>query len=215
MSFENSSVLEIIEKRGYRKNIKGDKFSLYISNYPVNANYLKSRLGNPDFILAELCCSIGITLEYLVPAFKKVIGVDIDKKVLEKCKNNLQEIGLFHKVELIQGDISNNNVLKQIKADIVIYDIPFWYPYKQKNQGDLLAKNPPLKELIRKIQENITSNIVIFAPPEWKYEYFKKELGVIEFEHVYINNKHNRNQVYLGNLINEEGETQIKLNYHI
>ena len=212
MTYEESTAQDIIQRRGYRKNIKGDKFSLYISNYPSNAEYLKSRIGNPNLVLAELCCSIGITLEYLAPGFKKVIGVDIDKDILQMCKINLTEAGLISKTQLINGDVFDDNTLKSIKADIIIYDIPFWYPHKQEKQGNLVSKNPPLKELIKKIQENVTSNIVIFSPPEWNYEYFQKELGTIEFEQVFINQIHNRNQVYLGDLINKKGETKIALN---
>ena len=95
MSYEENTIQNIINCRGYRENIKGDKFSLYISNYPSNAKYLKSRIGNSEYILAELCCSIGVTLEYLAPAFKKVIGVDIDKDVLDACKANLKATGLI------------------------------------------------------------------------------------------------------------------------
>lgn len=211
MAYKEQTVQDIIEKRGYRKNIAGDVFSLYISNYPSNANYLKSRLGNSEFVLAELCCSIGITLEYLAPNFKKVIGVDIDHNILEMCKINLKEAGLLNKVELIQGDICDTNILKRIEADIVIYDIPYWYPHTQENKGDLVLKNPPLNDIIGKIKKHITSNIVIFSPPEWDYEYFRNELGVIEFEQVFINQKHNRNQIYLGDLMKEKGKTKILL----
>lgn len=202
---------DIIDRRGYRQNIKGDRFSLYISNYPSNATYLASRLGNPNLVLAELCCSIGITLEYLAPVFRQVIGVDIDQNILETCESNLKEAGQLHKTQLIQGDVFDDELLKQITADIVIYDIPYWYPHKQENKGDLIAKNPPLKELIRKIERYICSDIVIFSPPEWEYDYFKSELGVIEFEQVFINETHNRNQIYLGDLIQERGKTKITL----
>ncbi len=195
MRYEEYTIQDIIDRRGYRNNIKGDKFSLYISNYPSNAKYLKTRLGDSTLVLAELCCSIGITLEYLAPDFKKVIGVDMDKDVLEICKTNLMEADVLNKTELIQGDVFDDNILKKIKADIVIYDIPYWYAHTQENEGDLIAKNPPLKDLILKIKEHISSNIIIFSPPEWSYEYFKKELGVIEFEEVFINQKHNRNQI--------------------
>lgn len=211
MGYKESSIQEIIDRRGYRKNIKGDKFSLYISNYPVNAEHLKSRIGNPKLILAELCCSIGITLEYLAPNFKKVIGVDIDHDILKTFKANLEAAGLLHKAEFLQGDVYDERILEKIKADIVIYDIPYWYPHIQENEGDLVTKNPPLKKMIQKIKDYITPNIVIFSPPEWEYEYFKNELGVIEFEQVFINQKHNRNQIYLGDLINKKGKTKVML----
>tara|TARA_R110002033_G_scaffold43050_2_gene84498 strand:+ start:8829 stop:9473 length:645 start_codon:yes stop_codon:yes gene_type:complete len=212
MNYKESNIQDIIDRRGYRKNIEGDKFSLYISNYPSNAKYLRSRIGNSKFVLAELCCSIGITIEYLAPAFKKVIGVDIDKDILQTCKTNLKESGFIDKAELICGDVFDDNILKSIEADIVIYDIPFWYPHEQENKGDLVTKNPPLKELVRKIQNYITPNIIIFSPPEWSYEYFEKQLGIIEFEQVFIDEIHNRNQIYIGDLINNIGTTEIRLN---
>ena len=100
-----SDIKSIINRRGYRKNIKGDKFSLFISNYPTNAKYLKGRIGNSKLVLAELCCSIGVTLEYLAPVFKKVIGVDFNKDILEMCQSNLKEAGVIEKTELILGDV--------------------------------------------------------------------------------------------------------------
>ncbi len=213
MSYQETNILDIINRRGYRKNIKGDKFSLYISNYPVNAQYLKTRIGNPQFVLAELCCSIGVTLEYLAPGFKKVIGVDLDKDILQTCKANLTASGFISKTELIHGDVFDDRILKSIEADIVVYDIPFWYPHKQENKGDLITKNPPLKELITKIRDYITQNIVVFSPPEWSYEYFENQLGAIEFEQVFINQTHNRNQIYTGDLIQKLGKTEIRLNH--
>ena len=210
-SKQKMNAKDIIERRGYRKNINGDEFSLYISNYPSNAKYLGFRIGNPGLVLAELCCSIGVTLEYLAPSFKKVIGVDIDAGILNTCKTNLEEAGFITKTELLLGDVFDDNILKSIEADIVIYDIPFWYPHKQENLGDLVTKNPPLKELVKKIQGYITSNIMIFAPPEYGYEYFENQLGIIEFEQIYIDNIHNRNQIYMGDLIKKIGKTEMNL----
>lgn len=211
MEFQETSRQDLINHRGYRKNIKGDKFSLFISNYPVNAKYLKSRIGNPKLVLAELCCSIGVTLEYLAPCFEKVIGVDLDRDVLDMCKTNLKESGLGEKAKLICGDVFDEKILRNIEADIVLYDIPYWYPHQQENQGNLLIKNPTLKKLIKKIQKFITKDIVVFSPPEWTYEYAKKLLCEIEFEKVFIDQRHNRNQIYMGDLIKKEGKTKIKL----
>lgn len=212
MNYKEITKEDIITYRGYRKNILGDKFSLYISNYPINVQYLKTRIGNSEFILAELCCSVGVTLEYLAPAFKKVIGVDFDKDVLDVCKENLKQSAANTTSELILGDVFEDAILRKIKADIVIYDIPFWYPHKQENKGNLVDKNPPLKKMIEKIRTYITSDIIIFSPPEWDYDYFSEELGLMEFQQVFIDGVHNRNQIYLGELIKTKGETKIELN---
>jgi 16S rRNA G966 N2-methylase RsmD len=212
MTYEEITTQDIIKHRGYRKNIKGDKFSLYISNYPTNAKYLKSRIGNSKSVLVELCCSIGVSLEYLAPGFKKVIGVDLDENILKVCKKNLKESGFMTKTELIHGNVFDDDILKSIDADIVIYDIPFWYPHEQEKNGNLIDKNPPLQPLIKKIKKNISSNIIIFTPPDWKFDFFLEELGIMEYEQVFIDGKHNRNQIYLGELINTLGITKVELN---
>lgn len=212
MSYEEITTQDIIKYRGYRKNIKGDKFSLYISNYPTNAKYLKSRIGNSKSVLVELCCSIGVSLEYLAPSFKKVIGVDLDENALKTCKENLKETGFITKTELIHGNVFDDDILKSIDADIVIYDIPFWHPHEQEKKGNLIDKNPPLQPLIKKIKKNISSNIIIFTPPDWKFDFFLEKLGLMEYEQVFIDGKHNRNQIYLGELINTLGKTKIELN---
>ncbi len=211
MNYKDITKEDLITYRGYRKDIYGDKFSLYISNYPINAQYLKTRIGNSEHVLAELCCSVGVTLEYLAPGFKKIIGVDFDKDVLDTCKENLKQSGCTTTSELILGDVFEDTILKNINADIVIYDIPFWYPHKQENQGNLLDKNPPLKKIIEKIRTYITENIIIFSPPEWDYDYFSEKLGIIEYEQVFIDGLHNRNQIYLGTLIQKKGRTKIEL----
>jgi hypothetical protein len=58
----------------------------------------------------------------------------------------------------------------------------------------------------------VTSNIIIFSPPEWSYEHFEKQLGVIEFEQVFIDGVHNRDQIYMGDLRKEKGKTKIEMN---
>ncbi len=211
MKLEEITREELIRERGYRDTILGDKFSLYISNYPATAFYLGHRIGNDQKVLAELCCSIGITLEYLTPVFKKTIGVDIDAITLSACRENLISAGLIDKVTLLEGDICDNQFLKSIRADVVIYDIPYWYPHTRENKGNLVDKNPPLIKIVNNIRGNITSDIVIFAPKESEPDYFAEMLGECECEKVFINDKHDRNHIYLGGLIHSMGETEIRL----
>ncbi len=201
----------IIKRRGYRKDIVGDKFSLYISSYPIAIEYLKQRTGDRNKILAELCCGVGVTLEHMAGGFARVIGVDIDEKILGYCRENLKRVGLLEKTTLILGDIDDDDLLKKIKADIVIYDIPFWLPHEYQKRGDLTDKNPTLKSTIKRIKKIITEDVVIFCSPNFNYEMIKKEVGPCEFQKVFINGKHDRNHVYLGNLIQEEGATELKL----
>jgi 16S rRNA A1518/A1519 N6-dimethyltransferase RsmA/KsgA/DIM1 with predicted DNA glycosylase/AP lyase activity len=208
---ELESKESIIERRKYRKNIKGDAFSLYISNYPVAVEYLKKRIGNKKKTVAELCCGIGITLEYIGDAFNSLVGVDIDKHVLSACADNLKNVNLLSKTTLIQGDINDDNILKKVKADVVIYDIPYWSSHKLLKKGNLTEKNPPLKTIIGKIRKFISNNIIILAPPAYNFKTVKNHIGCCEFQKVFIDGKYDRNHIYLGNLIEKEGIAQIKL----
>jgi predicted RNA methylase len=198
---------DIITKRGYRKDIQGDAFSLYISNYPVTSQYLAVRLGNPSHVLLELCCSIGVTLEYLSPAFKKVIGVEIDTGIAENCRNNLRSAGLLN-TEIVCGDVNEISLLKNISADIVIYDIPYWNEIEERNSK---FKNPPLFELLDKIKACVSDKIVVFAPPKMDQTHFRDNGADYEFEKVYINNRHDRNHIYYGSLIVQKGEGELRL----
>ena len=169
MSFPESR-LSIIKKRGYRKDIKGSAFLLSISNYFVTAKYLKERLGDDKKILVELCCGVGITLEQMAEVFKQVIGVDNGKAALKACSENLKSSKLSKKTVLINGDINKNFVLQRIKADIAIYDIPYWIPHEYRGEGDFRDKNPPLKETVEKIRKYITPDIVVFCSPQHTYK---------------------------------------------
>ncbi len=201
----------IIERRGFRKDVKGGNFSLYISNYPVIARYLKERLSDKNKTLAELCCGVGITLEYIGFGFKSLVGIDIDKKILSQCKENLSSAGLIDRTVLICADIENDDTLRRIKADMVIYDVPFWSPHKNKGMGDLTQINPDLKSMINRIRKFVTKDIVIFCPPNHDYKIVKKQVGVCEYERVFVNGKYDRNHIYLGNLAKKEGITEIRL----
>ena len=201
----------IIERRKYRKDINGDAFSLYISSYPITVDYLKKRIGNKNKILVELCCGVGVTLEHIAKGFKHVIGVDIDHNILTYCRKNLEHAGLSQKTTLIQGDVTDSRVLKTIKADIVIYDIPFWSPHEFKKQGDLTRKNPSLKSIIDNIRRVISKDIVVFCSPQFDYEMVKKEIGPCEFQKVFIDGKYDRNHIYLGKLKRKTGITTLRL----
>lgn len=202
---------QIITKRGYRASVHGDQYALYLSNYPIAAKYLSSRLKGD--MLLELCCALGITLEALSNNFKKLIGVDIDPKVLEDCRQNLKDSGFLNKIELVQGDISNKDLLKSFKADVVIYDIPYWVSKELPDGTNVLDRNPDLKLVVQTIREYITQNIVIFAPPYMEYENIKEQLGECEYERIYINGRYDRNYIYFGDLVRNNGVTKKELNY--
>ena len=210
MSFPESR-LSIIKKRGYRLDIKGSAFLLSISNYFVTAKYLKERLRDNKKVLAELCCGVGVTLEQMAEVFRQVIGVDNDKAALKACYENLKAVKLFKKATLVNGDINEISVLQKIRADVAIYDVPYWIPHEYRGEGDFRDKNPPLKETVEKIRKYITPAIVVFCSPHYTFEMVNNQLGDCEYQKVFINGKYDRNIVYLGNLIAQKGIAEIHL----
>jgi predicted RNA methylase len=202
---------EIIKKRGYSKSISGDDFSLYISSYPESVLHVVKRIVNKGSVIAELCCGIGVTSRILCDYFDKVTSVDNDPAVMNHCRQNLSEQIRQGKSQLIIEDAFNEKVLSTISADIVIYDVPYWSDHDAGVEGAFTKKNPPLKSVVEKIRKNITNNIVIFSSPNVSYEDIVKQCGKCEYEKVYINDKHDRNHIYLGELMIKEGQSEVYL----
>jgi predicted RNA methylase len=204
---------KIISKRGYRKDISGDQYDLYLSSYPVAANYLMERLAGRGKVVAELCCGVGVTLETLAKVFNHLIGVELDANALAHCRKNLEREGVLNKVTLINGDVSDEVLLRNIKADLVIYDIPYWVSLKLPDGTDILEKNPNFETLVVKIKELITEDIVVFAPPWFEYPLAERVFGKCEFQKIYINGRYDRNYIFSGNLVNQEGVAEKQLRY--
>jgi tRNA G10 N-methylase Trm11 len=199
---------DIIQTRGYDPDISGDELSLKIASYPATARYLTDRLKSKGSVVCELCCGVGVSLIELAEAFEKVVGVDNDPKVVENCSKNLEGASITN-YKILCGDVSDPILLGKIKADIVLYDIPYWSTHSGK--ADPERQNPDLKKLVTKIRELITDKIVIYAPTHMTYEEFSTMLGDCEFVRVYTNGKHDRNFIFLGSLIGKPGEDSIQV----
>lgn len=213
------NVKAIIAKRGYPSWLKapmddnGNSLDLYIATYPVVAKYVAARIGNSKKVFAELCCGLGISLIYYSNSFLKIFGVDINKTVLKYSEENLKASAAdssygLSEAELICGDVSDEELLGKISnADIVAYDVPYW----SDHDNDLDRKNPDLKELILKIRNLVTKDILIYAPTHYSFKEINKLLGPCEFQKVFVNGKHDRNLICFGALVKELGETEVHL----
>lgn len=198
---------DLVRARGYTKGIAGDELSLKISSYPSTADYLARRLKGHGDTVCELCCGVGVSLVALANTFQHVIGVDIDEKVLANCDANLKAASV-QRYTLVMGDVIDPSVLKRITADVVLYDIPYWSNHAGKVDA---AQNPDLTKLVDAIRKNITRNIVIYAPPHFSYEDARQVLGECEYAQIYTNGKHDRNFVFLGDIIEHSGTHRIEL----
>ena len=198
----------IISSRGYSQNIAGDELSLKIASYPSTAAYLANRLKGKGETVCELCCGIGISLIELAKAFKNVIGVDNDASILDACKRNLRNVPVENST-LLLGDVSSPELLNKIKADVVLYDIPYWSDHNGK--VDAKRQNPDLSTLIKNIRQLITHDIVIYAPSHMHYSEIKALVGECEYVQIYINGKYDRNFIFLGGLIEKPGPHKVEV----
>ena len=200
---------DIIQSRKYDPQIAGDELSLKISSYSTTARYLAGRLQGKGATVCELCCGVGVSLVELAASFDKVTGVDNSQLVIDDCRANLDYAGVLN-FELLTGDVSSKFLLKSIKADIILYDIPYWSNHSGKVNP--AKQNPDLGELITNIREFITEDIVVYASTNITYETIRDELGACEYHEVWLNGKHDRNFIFLGSLIQTIGKTKIELN---
>jgi len=199
---------DLIKARRLPKYIEGDELSLKISSYPIFLKYLSNRLANKFSILLELCTGIAVGLIFLESNFRKLYGVELDSKIVKLAKRNIEKSELKDKLSMIQADVNDISDFKYLKPDVVIYDIPYW----SNHDVDLLKRNPDLKLLFKNINKHLTKNIIIYSPPHFDYDYYKKLLN-IEFElvEIYINKKHDRNVLFFGNLVNKIGIFKVLL----
>jgi len=196
----------IIQTRGYNPDIAGDELSLKISSYPNTARYLAERLAGEGATVCELCCGIGVSLLELAQKFDAIIGVDSDPSVIDHCRTNLTQAGCTS-YRLLCGDVNDPDFLAQIKADIVLYDIHYW-----SDHGGVVGperRNPDLAQLTRSIRKLITPNIVIYTPTELGYESVEQLVGPCEYLKIHANGKHDRNFVFLGDLMKHPGQATI------
>lgn len=199
---------EIIKTRGYSSDISGDELSLKIASYPVTARYLAERLKGKGDVACELCCGVGISLIELASVFQKVIGVDNSQSVINDCRKNLEHAGVTN-FELLCGDVSSPELLAKLHAEVVLYDIPYWSAHSGKVDPE--KQNPDLKTLITNIRKLITDRIVIYAPTHMTYTEIEALVGPCEFVRVYVNGKYDRNFIFLGDLVEQNGETVVEL----
>ena len=92
--------------------------------------------------------------------------------------------------------------------DVVYYDIPYWYSYSEHKPH---FRNPDLGSVINAVRRSITHDIVVFGPPQLDFHQISDLCGDCEFERVFINGVHDRNNVYFGELISKPGLTEIRI----
>jgi ubiquinone/menaquinone biosynthesis C-methylase UbiE len=94
----------------------GDWEGVKISNYQIAGEHSAERMQEvaKDKPVLEVCSGIGATTFVLAQNFPKIYTVDMDPKRLQMCRENMERLGLADKVEFINGDILDPDVLQYL-----------------------------------------------------------------------------------------------------
>lgn len=188
----------------FSKEIKADAASYEMANYEAIAEHMAERLK--DNKIAELCCGVGITAIQLAK-FSEVVGVDINKEYIENAKYNAKLYGV--NMNFIVGDVLDINLLKKIKANIIVLD-PDWSSGDDKSLhvANISETKPALDKLYNLAKKN-TKNICFRFPGTMDVDQIRK-LGNCEIENIFLENKFKFNIAYFGDL-KKEDNTEVRL----
>ena len=172
----------------FSKEIYGDTDGIYMSCPEVISEHLAKKLAKYKTGV-ELCCALGMTVIQLAKKLEYVYGIDMDKERIVSAKKNAQLYGVQNKTEFIQGNVLDENLLKNIQAEVAILD-PDWSAGNNKKEhvADLEMTPPSMKYMFYKAKEHITHNLVLRIPKTFTFETLNV-LGKCEIENIIWDNR--------------------------
>lgn len=131
----------------------------FLINEKVLDQIIKASDLKSDDIILEVGSGFGILTKELAKKVKKVIAVEIDKKLVFVFKNELAE---FDNVEIICGDIIKmQNAIRQLADKMQNYKIVANLPYNITSRvirNFLESENQP-KEMVLMVQKEVAERI--------------------------------------------------------
>ena len=172
----------------FSKEIYGDTDGIYMSCPEVISEHLAKKLAKYKTGV-ELCCALGMTVIQLAKKLEYVYGIDMDKERIVSAKKNAQLYGVQNKTEFIQGNVLDENLLKNIQAEVAILD-PDWSAgdNKKEHVAELEMTQPSMKDMFFKAKKNITHNLVLRIPNTFTFETLSI-LGKCEIENIIWDNR--------------------------
>lgn len=162
--------------------------------------------------VAYVCVGGGFMAVCLAEVVNEIVVVDISEPHLELVKENSKVSGYFDKFTFIKGDIMSEETLSKLSGVDAIYADPEWALPGHK-VGDhvtsIFDTNPPFDKLFEQLQK-ITLNIAIRLPKETDISQLK-DFPAHEVEFAYLGGKPKAYTVYFGDLIRQEGLTELKV----
>ena len=200
----------------FSKKVLCDKDSYLISCPEQIAVYLASLL-KPYKSAVELCSGVGITVLALAKNMNKVYGIEIDRRRMEMSIHNARLYGVERKVKFILGDATNEDTLKNIKAEVAVLD-PDWsinIAGKRLQSGRLKDTSPNTLELFKKVKKYITENIVVRASRYVNFKEFQK-LGRCQVHNIiYGDIVRFKYALYLNNIKIQEINKDFEINDYV
>lgn len=195
----------------FSKDIRADDDAFYMSNPEISGKYLAQKLSIYKSAV-ELCSAVGMTCICLAEVMDKVYGVELDERRVEDAKYNALLYGVGEKIEFIWGNVLDDDILKNINAEVAILD-PDWSLDKNRPQDHAFNLNdtkPNVLELFNKVRNNITHNIVIRVSKNFTKETLS-EIGMCEIENIIYEGRIRFKYAYFRDDINELNEKNIIL----
>lgn len=158
----------------------------------------------------ETCTGGGFTTLALARTARRVITVDIDSAVQEQARTNVARAGLLDRVEFVNADVMDSEVLERLpKIDAAFLD-PDWAVTGPGHAYRFINSNtrPPADELLNRIA-SITPDIALVLPPLLSEDEFK-DLPAHECECLFLNGNHELYCLYFGSLIWIRGNSEFR-----
>lgn len=176
-------------KEKFSKNIEADEEIYYMSCPEAVAKHITNKLSKFNSCV-ELCCGVGVLSIQLAKKLKKVYAVDISNQRIKSAKKNAKLYEVSSKINFINGNVLNINLLKKLKSDVAILD-PDWSSKgseKFEHVASIDETQPSLREMFFLTKKYITNNIVLRIPKAFSFDILK-DFGNCEIENVIWNNE--------------------------
>lgn len=200
-------------KQKFTKLIEADEDAFYMSCPETVGEHVAKKLSGYGFkTVVELCCAVGVFAAQLGKEMESVIGVDIDERRIEAAKYNTRLYNVAKKVQFICGDVLDENLLANIKADVAILD-PDWSAVGTEKSNHVLSMDdtqPSMRKMIELTKKHITNNIVARIPKYWTFDIIK-EINPCSIETVVWNDKPKFKIAYHLDNIKENIESKLDL----
>ncbi|KAM3143690.1 hypothetical protein pb186bvf_004186 [Paramecium bursaria] len=177
------------------------------------ARYIAKRLKQNHQVVVDLGCGMGGNTVQFAKECSYVIGVDIDLELLKITEESCQQNRVNYKVDLVNANLFD---LKNLKADVIFTNPTCKTRGRNKNIDMDLDCQPNFAQLIQKCKL-MAPNTIIQMPANidmnqlTQYFNFNKMNAimqkqyvhsVIEVEQLIVNNVHEWNIIYVGDVAN-------------